>query len=53
MASYLRKNAWNNGGDFSNPDLLWYAKGVEKMMSRSLNDQAKLVVLCRHAWRVC
>ena len=40
MANYLRKNAWNNGGDFSNPDLLWYAKGVGKMMSRSLDDLA-------------
>ena len=40
MATYLRKNAWNNGGDFSNSDLLWYAKGVQKMMSRALDDQA-------------
>jgi tyrosinase len=40
MANYLRKNAWNNGGDFGNPDLLWYAKGVGKMMSRSLDDPA-------------
>jgi tyrosinase len=40
MANYLRNNAWNNGGDFSNPDLLWYAKGVGKMMSRALNDPA-------------
>ena len=40
MANYLRKNAWNNGGDFSNPDLLWYAKGVGKMMSRPLDNLA-------------
>jgi tyrosinase len=40
MATYLRNNSWNNGGDFSNSDLLWYAKGVGKMMSRALNDPA-------------
>jgi tyrosinase len=40
MANYLRNNAWNNGGDFSNFDLLWYAKGVGAMMSRALNDPA-------------
>jgi tyrosinase len=39
MATYVRKNAWNNSGDFSNPDLLWYAKGVGKMMDRPLDDQ--------------
>ena len=27
MANYLRNNAWNNNGDFSNLDLLWYRKG--------------------------
>ena len=37
--SYLRKNAWNNGGTFDNPDLLWYAKGVGVMQSRSLSDE--------------
>lgn len=40
MANYVRNNAWNNGGDFSNLDLLWYAKGIGKMMSRALNDPA-------------
>ena len=40
MANYLRNNAWNNNGDFSNLDLLWYAKGVGAMMSRALNDPA-------------
>jgi tyrosinase len=40
MATYTRKNAWNNSGDFTNLDLLWYAKGVRKMMSRALNDPA-------------
>lgn len=38
MANYVRNNAWNNGGDFSNPDLLWYARGVQAMMDRPLND---------------
>jgi tyrosinase len=38
MASYTRANAWNNGGTFDNPDLLWYAKGVGVMQSRSLDD---------------
>lgn len=38
MASYTRKNAWSNGGTFDNPDLLWYAKGVREMQSRTLDD---------------
>jgi tyrosinase len=38
MASFIRKNAWNNGGTFANPDLLWYAKGVGVMQSRQLDD---------------
>jgi tyrosinase len=40
MATYTRNNAWNKGGDFTNLDLLWYAKGVGKMMGRALNDSA-------------
>ena len=36
---YFRKNAWNNGGTFDNPDLLWYAKGVKAMQEKPLNDQ--------------
>lgn len=43
---YVRKNAWidNNGGQFVNADgsytdLYWYAKGVQVMQSRDLNDQ--------------
>lgn len=40
MDKYVRNNAWNSGGDFSNRDLLWYAKGVSKMMGRGLNDTA-------------
>ena len=38
MTKYIRRNAWNAGGDFNNPDLAWYAKGVAKMMGRALND---------------
>jgi len=38
MATYTRTNAWNNGGTFNNPVLLWYAKGVGFMQSRPLND---------------
>ncbi|WP_321839529.1 tyrosinase family protein [Paraburkholderia bannensis] len=40
MPSYVRNDAWNEGGTLSNPDLLWYAKGVGKMMSRKLDDPA-------------
>ena len=38
MATYIRANAWNNGGTFANTDLLWYAKGVGEMQARELND---------------
>ena len=38
MANHTRTNAWNNGGTFSNPILLWYAKGVGVMQSRKLSD---------------
>jgi len=38
MASFTRNNAWNNGGTFDNPDLLWYAKGVGVMQSLSLDN---------------
>ena len=38
MATLTRKNAWNQNGTFSNPDLLWYAKGVGVMQSRQLSD---------------
>ncbi len=40
MAILVRNNAWNSGGDFGNSDLLWYARGVGKMMGRALNDPA-------------
>jgi len=39
MATLTRKNAWNNNGTFYNLDLLWYAKGVGVMQSRSFDDQ--------------
>jgi tyrosinase len=38
MATYTRTSAWNNGGTFNNPVLLWYAKGVGVLQSRKLND---------------
>jgi tyrosinase len=37
--SYTRTNAWNNGGTFNNPVLLWYAKGVGVMQQRALADK--------------
>jgi len=40
MAEYTRANAWDNGGTFDNPVLLWYAKGVGAMQARALNDPA-------------
>lgn len=36
--TFTRKNAWNDTGTFDNPDLLWYAKGVREMQTRSLDD---------------
>jgi tyrosinase len=38
MANFTRNNAWNNGGTFDNPDLLWYAKGVGVMQSLALDN---------------
>lgn len=38
MATYTRANAWNHGGTFDNPDLLWYARGVEVMQARAISD---------------
>ncbi|HEY0782220.1 MAG TPA: tyrosinase family protein [Thermoanaerobaculia bacterium] len=40
MAQFTRANAWNNGGTFDNPDLLWYAKGVGAMQARPLSDRS-------------
>jgi tyrosinase len=39
MANFTRRNAWNNGGTFANPNLLWYAKGVGVMQSHPLDDR--------------
>ncbi|MGK4567801.1 tyrosinase family protein [Flavobacterium sp. 3HN19-14] len=36
--TFTRKNAWNLGGTFKNPDLYWYAKAVAEMQSRDLDD---------------
>lgn len=38
MATFTRRNAWNNGGTFDNPDLLWYAIGVGLMQSLNLDN---------------
>lgn len=38
MATYTRSNAWNKGGTFDNPDLLWYAKGVGAMQALALDN---------------
>ena len=40
MATFIRSNAWKNGGTFNNTDLLWYAKGVGAMQARPLNVTA-------------
>jgi len=38
--TFIRANAWNKGGTFDNPDLLWYAKGVGAMQARGLDSTA-------------
>lgn len=53
MATFTRKNAWNQGGTFSNPDLLWYAKAVGEMQSRALNDETSwwfFAAIHGHRW---
>lgn len=35
---YIRTNVYDNGGDFSNPTLLWYARGVKALKERALDD---------------
>jgi tyrosinase len=35
--AYTRKNVWELGGDWADP-ILWYARGVQAMQSRPLND---------------
>jgi tyrosinase len=36
--AFTRQNVWANGGDFNDPTILWYARGVAAMQSRALND---------------
>lgn len=38
MTTYVRKNVYENGGDFSDPTLLWYARGVAAMNARPITD---------------
>jgi tyrosinase len=38
MTTFTRRNAWLQGGTFDNPDLFWYAKGVQVMQARALDD---------------
>ena len=39
MPKFQRKNAWNQQGTFDNIDLLWYARGIKVMQSKSLDDK--------------
>ncbi|HEU0051824.1 MAG TPA: tyrosinase family protein, partial [Longimicrobium sp.] len=36
--TYVRTNVYANGGDFSDPTILWYARGVAAMKARQLAD---------------
>ncbi|MEN3157899.1 tyrosinase family protein [Alkalimonas sp. NCh-2] len=36
---FLRQSVWAKGGDFSDPLLFWYAKGVAELMKRPLSDK--------------
>ena len=38
MATFTRKNAWNNNGTFDNTDLLWYAKAVRVMQDLPISN---------------
>src|SRR6185436_11997060 len=38
MATYTRTNVYANGGTFSDPTILWYARGVKAMNARALAD---------------
>jgi tyrosinase len=37
--AFIRKNVWQHGGTFNNPDILWYARGVKVMKERALNER--------------
>lgn len=36
--AFTRKNVWGSGGDFTDPAILWYARGVADMKARALTD---------------
>lgn len=36
---YVRKSVWANGGDFSDPILYWYAKGVGALRAKPIADK--------------
>ena len=38
MAKYTRTNVYAKGGNFSDPTILWYARGVKAMNARALAD---------------
>jgi tyrosinase len=38
MATFTRANVYAKGGDFSDPVILWYARGVKAMVARKLAD---------------
>lgn len=38
MAKYTRKNVYANGGKFTDPTILWYARGVAAMKKRKLAE---------------
>ncbi len=42
---FVRKSAWANGGDFSDPTLLWYARGVGILKSRPITDKTSWLFL--------
>jgi len=35
---FTRRNVWANGGDFSDPVLYWYARGVRILRSKPISD---------------
>ena len=37
--AFTRKNVWAQGGDFSDPNILWYARAAKAMQSRKLADR--------------
>lgn len=35
---FTRTNVWANNGDFNDPTLLWYARGVNNLQQRPISD---------------